>query len=115
MVDFLYAEVQKNFVDIYFLNGDRVEHRQLRATLASMLADAKDKSIFQCHRSFIVNLNRIFSAHGNSNGYQLTVGDGHHVVPVSIIQKGICQHARYPLIHTASALLLTEGGRGLVD
>lgn len=82
MVDFLYAEVQKNFVD-FFLNGDRVEHRQLRATLASMLADAKDKSIFQCHRSFIVNLNRILSAHGNSNGYQLTVGDDRHVVPVS--------------------------------
>lgn len=83
MADFLYAEAQKNFVDVYFLREGRVEHRQLRATLASVLADAKDKSIFQCHRSFIVNLNRILSAHGNSNGYQLTVGDDHHVVPVS--------------------------------
>ncbi len=83
MADFLYAEAQKNFVDIYFLHEDRVEQRQLRATLASVLADARDKSIFQCHRSFIVNLNRILSAHGNSNGYQLTVGDENHVVPVS--------------------------------
>lgn len=83
MADFLYAEAQKNFVDIYFLHDGRVGHRQLRATLASVLADARDKSIFQCHRSFIVNLNRILSAHGNSNGYQLTVGDGHHTVPVS--------------------------------
>lgn len=83
MADFLYAEAQKNFVDIYFLQDGRVEHRQLRATLASVLADARDKSIFQCHRSFIVNLNRILSAHGNSNGYQLTVGDDHHTVPVS--------------------------------
>ncbi|MCH3980466.1 MAG: LytTR family transcriptional regulator DNA-binding domain-containing protein [Prevotella sp.] len=33
-----------------------MEQRQLRATLAwQVLADAKDKSIFQCHRSFIVN------------------------------------------------------------
>lgn len=83
MADFLYAEAQKNFVDIYFLHDDHVEHRQLRATLASVLADASDESIFQCHRSFIVNLNQIRSAHGNSNGYQLTVGDEHHVVPVS--------------------------------
>ena len=83
MADFLYAEAQKNFVDIYFLHEDHVEHRQLRATLASILADASDKSIFQCHRSFIVNLNHILSAHGNSNGYQLTVGDDRHVVPVS--------------------------------
>ena len=83
MADFLYAEAQKNFVDVYFLHEGCVERRQLRATLASVLADARDKSIFQCHRSFIVNLNRILSAHGNSNGYQLTVGDNRHVVPVS--------------------------------
>lgn len=83
MADFLYAEAQKNFVDIYFFHDGRVERKQLRATFASVLADANDKSIFQCHRSFIVNLNQIRSAHGNSNGYQLTVGDDHHVVPVS--------------------------------
>lgn len=81
--DFLYAEAQKNFVDIYFLHDNLVEHRQLRTTLASVLADANEKSIFQCHRSFIVNLNNILSAQGNSNGYQLTVGDEHHTVPVS--------------------------------
>ena len=83
LTDFLYAEAQKNFVDICFLQDGRVEHRQLRTTLAAVLADANDKSIFQCHRSFIVNLNHILSAHGNSNGYQLTVGDDRHVVPVS--------------------------------
>lgn len=81
--DFLYAEAQKNFVDIYFLHEGLVEHRQLRTTLASVLADANEKSIFQCHRSFIVNLSNIRSAHGNSNGYQLTVGDERHTVPVS--------------------------------
>lgn len=83
MADFLYAEAQKNFVDIYFLHEGRVELRQLRATLASVLADAQDDSIFQCHRSFIVNLNHILSARGNSNGYRLIVGDHHHTVPVS--------------------------------
>jgi len=81
--DFLYAEAQKNCVDIYFLRDNLVEHQQLRTTLTSVLADANEKSIFQCHRSFIVNLNNILSAHGNSNGYQLTVGDEHHTVPVS--------------------------------
>ena len=81
--DFLYAEAQKNCVDIYFLREGHVEHQQLRTTLTSVLADANEKSIFQCHRSFIVNLSNISSAHGNSNGYQLTVGDEHHTVPVS--------------------------------
>ena len=81
--DFLYAEAQKNSVDIYFLCEGHVEHQQLRTTLTSVLADANEKSIFQCHRSFIVNLSNIRSAHGNSNGYQLTVGDEQHTVPVS--------------------------------
>ena len=81
--DFLYAEAQKNCVDIYFLREGHVEHQQLRTTLTSVLADANEKSIFQCHRSFIVNLSNIRSAHGNSNAYQLTVGDEHHTVPVS--------------------------------
>ena len=81
--DFLYAEAQKNCVDIYFLREGHVEHQQLRTTLTSVLADTNEKSIFQCHRSFIVNLSNIRSAHGNSNGYQLTVGDEHHTVPVS--------------------------------
>ena len=81
--DFLYAESQKNCVDFYFLREGHVEHQQLRTTLTSVLADANEKSIFQCHRSFIVNLSNIRSAHGNSNGYQLTVGDEHHTVPVS--------------------------------
>lgn len=81
--DFLYAEAQKNCVDIYFQREGHVEHQQLRTTLTSALADANEKSIFQCHRSFIVNLSNIRSAHGNSNGYQLTVGDEHHTVPVS--------------------------------
>ena len=81
--DFLYAEAQKNCVDIYFQREGHVEHQQLRTSLTSALADANEKSIFQCHRSFIVNLSNIRSAHGNSNGYQLTVGDEHHTVPVS--------------------------------
>lgn len=81
--DFLYAEAQKNCVDIYFLREGQVEHQQLRTTLTSVLDDANEKSIFQCHRSFIVNLSNIRSAHGNSNGYQLTVGDEQHTVPVS--------------------------------
>ena len=62
---------------------NRLINQQLRTTLTSVLSDANEKSIFQCHRSFIVNLSNIQSAHGNSNGYQLTVGDEHHTVPVS--------------------------------
>ena len=81
--DFLYAEAQKNFVDVCYRREGRVEHCQLRSTLTSVLADANVPKIFQCHRSFIVNLNNITAAEGNSNGYRLTMGDASCVVPVS--------------------------------
>lgn len=81
--DFLYAEAQKNFVDICYRHEGKISHHQLRSTLAAVLADANIPNIFQCHRSFIVNLNHITAAEGNSNGYRLTMGDEHCIVPVS--------------------------------
>ncbi len=81
--DFLYAEARKNLVDVCYLHEGKVEHQQLRSTLTAALADANIPSIFQCHRSFIVNINNITAAEGNSNGYRLTMGDNGPVVPVS--------------------------------
>ena len=57
---------------------------ELHTTLAAVLDDLKDyENIFQCHRSFVVNLNNISSAQGNSNGYQLKLGKCPTIVPVS--------------------------------
>ena len=57
---------------------------ELHTTLAAVLDDLKDyENIFQCHRSFVVNLNNISSAQGNSNGYQLKLGKCPTTVPVS--------------------------------
>jgi len=57
---------------------------ELHTTLANVLNDLKAyENIFQCHRSFVVNLNNITSAQGNSNGYQLRLGKCPTMVPVS--------------------------------
>ena len=41
------------------------------------------QNIFQCHRSFVVNVNNITQAKGNSNGYQLRLGTCTTIIPVS--------------------------------
>ncbi|MCR4853648.1 MAG: LytTR family transcriptional regulator DNA-binding domain-containing protein [Prevotella sp.] len=81
----LYVEAQKNNVMVYANDAEgRTTSTELHATLSSVLADLHDyANIFQCHRSFVVNLNNITSAKGNSNGYQLTLGKCPAVVPVS--------------------------------
>jgi DNA-binding LytR/AlgR family response regulator len=82
--DLLYIEAQKNNVAVCFLKDGKPARAEIQATLAAVLEDLADYSnVFQCHRSFIVNLNNISSAKGNSNGYTLELGDGVATVPVS--------------------------------
>jgi DNA-binding LytR/AlgR family response regulator len=82
--DLLYIEAQKNNVLVYYTNEDKTSNTELHTTLANVLSDLKEyENIFQCHRSFLVNLNNITSAQGNSNGYQLRLGKCPTMVPVS--------------------------------
>lgn len=82
--DLLYVEAQKNNVVVCFAKGEDVQKTELHTTLSAVLDELNDYgNIFRCHRSFVVNLNNITSAQGNSNGYRLLLGKCPTVVPVS--------------------------------
>ena len=82
--DLLYIEAQKNNVVVGYLNEGKLRKVELQTSLTAVLADLKDyENIFQCHRSFVVNLNNITKAYGNSNGYTMELGGGLATVPVS--------------------------------
>ena len=82
--DLLYIEAQKNNVAISHMKDGKIVSTELHTTLAAVLDDLQAyENIFQCHRSFVVNLNNITSAQGNSNGYQLRLGKCQTIVPVS--------------------------------
>ena len=69
--DLLYIESRKNNVCVCYRNEGKTVKTELRSTLAALKAALPYDNIFQCHRSFLVNINNISSAKGNSNGYQL--------------------------------------------
>ena len=80
----LYIEAQKNNVSVCYVKEEKVTTTEIHTTLAAVLEELSEyKNIFQCHRSFVVNLNNITSAQGNSNGYQLRLGHCPTIVPVS--------------------------------
>ena len=80
----LYIEAQKNNVSVCYLKDEKPVFAEVHTTLSAVIENLKEyENIFQCHRSFIVNMNNITSAHGNSNGYQLTVGPCTNNIPVS--------------------------------
>ena len=82
--DLLYIEAQKNDVAVYYIENGEMQREEVHTTLAAVLKELKDyDNIFQTHRSFIVNMNNITKAKGNSNGYFLTMGDDMAIVPVS--------------------------------
>ena len=82
--DLLYVEAQKNNVQVCFMKENNINTIELHTTLTAVLDDLKEyENVFQCHRSFVVNLNNITSAQGNSNGYQLKLGKCPTIVPVS--------------------------------
>lgn len=80
----LYIEAQKNNVSVCYLKDEKPVFMELHNTLSAVIENLKEyENIFQCHRSFVVNVNNITSAHGNSNGYQLTLGPCTNSIPVS--------------------------------
>lgn len=82
--DLFYIEAQKNNVAVCCRKDGKPVRTEIQSTLAAVLDDLADyANVFQCHRSFIVNLNNITSAKGNSNGYTLELGGGLATVPVS--------------------------------
>lgn len=82
--DLLYLEAQKNNVAVCYVKDGKLKRSEIHTTLAAVLKDLGDYgNIFQCHRSFAVNLNSISSASGNSNGYTLILGNNLATVPVS--------------------------------
>ncbi len=80
----LYIEAQKNNVSVCYTKDGKPTTAEVHTTLTAVVDDMKDyDNIFQCHRSFVVNVNNITSAKGNSNDYQLGLGSSRLIVPVS--------------------------------
>ena len=80
----LYIEAQKNNISVCYLKDGQPVTTEVHNTLTAVVEELKAyENIFQCHRSFVVNVNNITSAKGNSNGYQLTLGTCTTSIPVS--------------------------------
>ena len=80
----LYIEAQKNNIAVCYLRDDKPTTVELHTTLSTAVDELRQyPNIFQCHRSFVVNVNNITQAKGNSNGYQLRLTNSYTTIPVS--------------------------------
>jgi DNA-binding LytR/AlgR family response regulator len=81
--EFIFAEADKNNVEVYYLYGEELRCKSIRTTITSVQEELNHSNLFRCHRSFIVNLSKIESAKGNSNGYLIKLKHYKKELPIS--------------------------------
>lgn len=73
-----------NYVQVFFFENEALKSRMLRATLKKMEdALAACPQFFRCHRTYIVNLEKVEKVSGNAQGYRLHLAGVEATVPVS--------------------------------
>ena len=71
--DFLFAQAEGNYVEIYSNTSNAVKKELKRMTLSQLEVQLSSFSyIMRCHRAYIVNTRRIEHVKGNAQGYWLS-------------------------------------------
>ena len=81
--EFVYAEAAENYVRVHRESSTRSTSVLLRTTLTEFSGQLADAGAVRCHRSFVVNPERVTRVRGNAQGYQLTLTGAGRVIPVS--------------------------------
>ncbi|MCF8277796.1 MAG: LytTR family transcriptional regulator [Flavobacteriales bacterium] len=83
-MDVCYIEAMQNYVTVWFLKDGKLSKEMLRATIASVEEKFAGTDVIRCHRSYLVNVDRIETVYGNAQGLKLKLRDvGVVEVPVS--------------------------------
>lgn len=80
---FLFAISDGNYTSIHFLQDGKSVKSLLRLSLKNLEAQLESRKIIRCHRSYIVNPDRVVRIKGNAQGYKLYVEAAGEWVPVS--------------------------------
>lgn len=79
--EFVYAQSQQNYVDIYFLADDKLHQKMMRSTLANIMEQLPNA--WQVHRSYLVNLDYFKALKGNSRKRFMTISINDESIPIS--------------------------------
>lgn len=81
--EFLFAEADRNNVEVHYLQDEELKSKSIRTTITTVQDELNHPNLFRCHRSFIINLTKIESAKGNSNGYSIKLKHYKKELPIS--------------------------------
>ncbi len=82
--DLLFITSADNYIEVHFMENNVAKKKLIRATLRGARENLRHLTAFyRCHRAWIVNLDRVESITGNSQGYRLVVEHTDVRIPVS--------------------------------
>lgn len=82
--EILYIESADNYSKVVTAESHGMNQIMIRSTLKRMEEQCKGHpSFFRCHRGYIVNVDKVVSVKGNSQGYRLCFNEVHETVPVA--------------------------------
>lgn len=82
--ELLAIEASDNYILLHLLEKGKITRQMLRQTLQEAEKVLTDLSqFFRCHRSYLVNLDKVTGMHGNAQGYKLELEGMEKDIPVS--------------------------------
>jgi DNA-binding LytR/AlgR family response regulator len=82
--DLLFIRSADNYIEVHYLDHETPKMKLIRSTLKNAREDLRHFTAFyRCHRAWIVNLDRVESVTGNSQGYRLLLNGTDTIIPVS--------------------------------
>jgi len=81
--DLLFIQSSDNYSNIVWREDTQNKKTLIRSSLRRLEEQILVSYIIRCHRSFIVNLARVYSVSGNANGYRLYLKNYPEPVPVA--------------------------------
>ena len=81
---FLYAEAADNYVKLFYIRDGKPAQKMIRSTLKRLEEGFRGhEGVYRCHRTYLVNMDKIIHIAGNAQGYKLYLEGVEAYIPVS--------------------------------
>lgn len=81
--DLLFIESSDNYSTVFYKKDNTLQKELLRSSLTRLEGQISSPGIVRCHRSYIVNLDKVEKVTGNAQGYKLHLQSFDLTVPVA--------------------------------
>jgi DNA-binding LytR/AlgR family response regulator len=96
--DIIFIRSADNYVEIFYRDKNKINRKLIRNSMQKIEKSLRSyPQFFRCHKSFLVNLEKVSRVSGNAQGLKLVLNEVEELIPVSrnltkIIRKRVAVH-----------------------